>query len=55
MSINLLLPIVITGLMAANNKFREGMKNEDDNKTKEKMMNGKDNCKEDEDCPKGKM
>ena len=52
MSINLLLPIVITGLMAANNKFREGMKNEDDNKTKEKMMNGEDKCKEDEDCPK---
>ena len=55
MSVNLLLPIVITGLMAANNKFREGMKNEDDDKTKEKMMNGKDDkCKEDEDCPKGK-
>ena len=55
MSINLLLAIVITGLMAANNKFREGMKNEEDDKTKEKMMNGKDNkCKEDEDCPKGK-
>ena len=54
MSVNLLLAIVITGLMAANNKFREGMKNEDDNKTKEKMMNGEDKCKEDEDCPKGK-
>ena len=54
MSVNLLLAIVITGLMAANNKFREGMKNEDDNKTKEKMVNGKDKCKEDEDCPKGK-
>ena len=55
MSINLLLSIVITGLMAANSKFREGMKNDDDDdKTTEKMVNGKDKCKEDNECPKGK-
>ena len=54
MSINLLLPIVITGLIAANNKIKEGMKNEDEDKTKEKMMNGNDKCKEDKDCPEGK-
>ena len=54
MSVNLLLAIVITGLISANSKFIEGMKNEDDDKTTEKMVNGKDKCKEDTDCPEGK-
>ena len=54
MSVNLLLAIVITGLISANSKFIEGMKNEDDDKTTEKMVNGKDKCKEDKDCPEGK-
>lgn len=53
MSVNLLLAIVITSIMAANNKFREGMKNKENEKDIEKLTNS-NKCKEDDDCPKGK-
>lgn len=51
MSVNLLLAIVVTSLVAVNNKAIEGFEDK-----KEKMMNNKDDkkCDNDEDCPEGK-
>ena len=56
MSVNLLLAIIVTSLVAVNNKVIEGLENNDEEKTTEKMMNNKKDkkCDNDEDCPEGK-
>lgn len=54
MSVNLLLAIVVTSLVAVNNKAIEGFEDKKE-KQKEKMMDNDDKkCDNDEDCPEGK-
>ena len=55
MSVNLLLAIIVTSVVAVNNKVKEGMVNNEKEEKKEKMKNKyNDKCENNKDCPKGK-